>query len=77
MSQTRTGSMIEKLSDTIFAFCLSVLFAPLFFSLNGLETEVGQNINVVLCFTLLSIIRGYIVRRFFNKLNLFNKQDLK
>ncbi len=71
--QTRLGSMIEKLSETTIAFFLSVLLAPLFFSLNGIETEVDQNINIVLCFTLLAIVRGYIVRRVFNKLKLFNK----
>ena len=73
MSQTRLGSIIEKLSETTIAFALSLLFAPLFFSLNGVETEINQNINVVSCFTLLAIVRGYIVRRVFNKLNLFNK----
>ena len=67
MSQSRKMSLLEKIAETSFAFILSVLLAPFFFSINGIESNAGQNINVVLCFTVLAVARGYLVRRVFNK----------
>ncbi len=67
MSQSRKMSLFEKTIETSIAFVLSVMFAPLFFSINGIESDTTQNISVVLCFTILAIARGYVVRRFFNR----------
>lgn len=64
--QSRRMSLIEKLIETGLAFILSVICAPFFFNLNGIESDAMQNINVVLCFTMLAIVRGYLVRRIFN-----------
>lgn len=66
--QTRKMSLIEKLSEIAIAFILSVVLAPLFFKMNGVESDFSQNFNIVICFTLLAIIRGYVVRRVFNKI---------
>jgi hypothetical protein len=68
-------SLIEKIAETSIAFLLSVLLAPLFFSINGIESSVGQNINVVLCFTALAIARGYVIRRVFNRFQFRNKEQ--
>ena len=64
--QTKKMSLIEKLIETFLAFLLSVSLAPVFFKLNGVESDFSQNFNIVICFTLLAIVRGYIVRRAFN-----------
>lgn len=61
-------SLVEKTTETAVAFILSVLLAPLFFKLNGVESDFSQNFNIVVCFTLLAIARGYVVRRVFNKI---------
>lgn len=62
------GELNEYIAEMWIAFFLSLLLAPLFFGINGVETDTFQNVNVVLCFTLLAIVRGYIVRRVFNKI---------
>jgi hypothetical protein len=65
-TQSRKMSFVEKVVETFIAFIVSVVLAPVFFELNGIESNLSQNINVVLCFTALAIIRGYIIRRLFN-----------
>lgn len=69
MSQTRLYSLIEKVLETFASFILSLLFAPMIFKLNGIESDMQQNFTVVLCFTLLAVVRGYVFRRLFNKLD--------
>lgn len=71
--QTRKMSLIEKMVETFFAFLLSVLLAPLFFKINGVESDFSQNFNIVICFTILAIVRGYVVRRIFNKIQSINQ----
>lgn len=68
MSQTRKMSLLEKTVETGFAFLLSVYLAPFFFRINGIESSFTQSLSVVVCFTLLAIVRGYVVRRLFNKI---------
>lgn len=76
MSQTRMGSLIEKTIETTLAFGLSVVLAPVFFKLNGIESDFSQNINIVICFTVLAIVRGYVVRRLFNKLTKLSTENV-
>lgn len=69
MSQARKHSLTEQLLSTAIGFVVSFTFTPLIMQLIGVETTFNQNIGVVLLYTLLSVLRGYGVRRLFNTLH--------
>lgn len=65
--QTKKQSLIEAVSNTAVGFIISLASTFLIFPLVGIESSGGQNIVVVLFFTVISIARSYVLRRFFNK----------
>lgn len=66
MNQTRLVSLIETLVNTAIGFVVSYLAWPPIAAMTGLEYTGGQHAAVTLAFTVLSVARGYVIRRFFN-----------
>ena len=64
--QTKKQSFIESITNTLVGFVISFASTFLIFPLMGFESSVGKNIVITLFFTVVSILRGYIIRRFFN-----------
>lgn len=74
--QTSKGSLIETLVSTGSGFVLSVavwewVVKPIW----HIETSFVENLSITALFTVASIARGYVVRRFFNHLH--NKNNKK
>lgn len=65
--QTRRDSFLESVFNTLIGFCVNYfagfLIIPLVF---GFAVTAGENFKVTFIYTLLSILRGYGLRRFFN-----------
>tara|TARA_R110001632_G_scaffold1171_2_gene4711 strand:- start:9454 stop:9663 length:210 start_codon:yes stop_codon:yes gene_type:complete len=65
--QTKKQSLIESLTNIIvgllFSFCIQLIIYP---SL-GIKVTIGENITITFVFFLASLIRGYFIRRYFNK----------
>lgn len=66
MLQTKSGSFYEAVISTAIGFGLSFVMGHVVFPLYGWELSVGDNLQITLIFTVLSIVRGYVLRRFFN-----------
>jgi hypothetical protein len=65
--QSKRGSLFESLTNTAVGFVLSVLtwefiVKPVW----DLHTSFAENISITLLFTVISILRGYVLRRVFN-----------
>lgn len=67
MSQSKRQSLIEAITNTTVGFGISLLSISIILPLMGFETSTGQNITLTVYFTLISIVRSYILRRIFNK----------
>ena len=67
MTQTRKQSAIETVAGVAIGFVVSLVASMLVFPLFGHAFTLGQNIAITVIFTLLSIARGYAVRRLFNR----------
>jgi hypothetical protein len=67
MKQTKKQSFTEAISNTAVGFIVSYVSTFLIFPLVGLKTTPGTNLIIVLYFTAVSILRGYVIRRLFNK----------
>lgn len=67
MNQTKLESLLEVAVSIAIGFCVSLAFwryvvVPLF----KLPVGTGENLEITALFTVLSVVRSYIMRRFFN-----------
>lgn len=64
--QSKSQSLVETCSNVGIGFVVSYLLwlflLPLLFDI---ETSAGQGLGVTLVYTVASILRGFLVRRFF------------
>ena len=65
--QTKKQSLIESLTNTAIGFVVSYASTFLIFPLLGMQTSAGTNLIITVYFTIISILRGYVIRRWFNK----------
>ena len=65
--QSKLDSLIEAVLSTFLGFVISFISQLVFFPIVGIEVTLAQNFILTVLFTLVSIIRTYIVRRYFNK----------
>lgn len=66
MEQTRLSSLIEAALNTAIGFVLSFAVWPVAAALFDVPYTVGSHFGVVGLFTVVSVARGYVVRRWFN-----------
>lgn len=67
MTQTKQKSFIEAVTNTAIGFVISLAATFVVLPLVGVQSSGAQNLLITLCFTVISIARGYLVRRWFNK----------
>lgn len=65
MSQSRLHSFVEAWTGTIVGFAVSLAMSPIVYPMFGHSFTLIENIWIVLIFTVISVVRGYGVRRFF------------
>jgi hypothetical protein len=67
MSQSRTQSIIETATNILVGywinFAANLIVLPLF----GFHISVRDNLGIGLIYTVISIVRGYVLRRTFNR----------
>lgn len=64
--QSRWMSLVESVSNIAVGYCLAVLTQVLLFPLFGLSISLGENFGIAAVFTLISLIRSFVLRRLFN-----------
>ncbi len=65
--QSKTHSLIETILNTFIGFIISLATAPLAYWICGVEITSSQNLGTAIIMTIISLIRGYTLRRFCNK----------
>jgi len=72
--QNRLNSFIESIANVIIGFLINFIANIYILPLFGFNITISQSIQIGLIFTLISIIRSYLIRRWFNKviIKLFN-----
>lgn len=68
MNQSRLSSFIEQLVNIAIGFNVAITSQLLIFPIFNIYIPLSDNFAICGWFTLVSIIRGYIVRRWFNKM---------
>jgi hypothetical protein len=70
--QSKKNSAIEIAINVGSGYFVGILVQLLIFPYFGLDVSLADNALITLCFTIASFIRGYIVRRIFNKYGIDN-----
>jgi hypothetical protein len=65
--QTKKYSFIESLTNTFTGLLVSFAIQLIIYPVLNIPVNISQNVIITLVFTFASIIRGYLVRRLFNK----------
>jgi hypothetical protein len=67
MSQTKSESLVEAITNTVIGFGINftanLIILPLVL---GIAVPVSANLTIGIIFTAISVIRSYILRRFCN-----------
>lgn len=63
---TRLESFIESVINTGLGFLLALVTQILIYPLFDIEVSLGDQTLLALIFTAVSLVRGYVVRRYFN-----------
>lgn len=69
MSQSRLHSVAESLTSTAIGFVVSWAATPSILAAFGMKASVATAFGITVIYTVISIIRGYFVRRLFNRLH--------
>lgn len=66
--QTKRGSFLEAVINTVIGYIFTLAFSPIIYKIAGIKMSRATMGFVVFMFTIISVIRSYLIRRFFNKL---------
>jgi len=67
MSQTRMSSFTESVVNMTSGYVIGVLSQIAVFPVLGVSVTMGENLILGVYFTIVSIVRSYVVRRWFNR----------
>lgn len=66
ISQPRTHSVLESLANVAIGYGIALLSQIIVFPLFGIHIGIKENIGIGAVFTVISIVRSYVLRRLFN-----------
>lgn len=66
--QTRLMSMVETITNVAIGLIVSFLSQVVIFKYYDIHISLAQNLELTLYFTVVSILRSYALRRFFNSI---------
>lgn len=69
MTQSRLASLLESCFNILIGFSVSVAANALILPLYGMPFSFSVTFQIGLWFTLISLVRSYLVRRLFNRLH--------
>lgn len=70
MSQSRKGSAVEAVANVVLGYWIAVGSQMAIFPLFGVNLPVTDNMLIGVLFTVVSLVRSYLLRRLFNRFKL-------
>ena len=65
--QSRKGSAAEAIANTAIGYVVAVAAQAVILPAFGLHASTGQHLGIAAAFTAVSLVRGYVLRRVFNR----------
>ena len=73
MTQSRGMSMVESATNVVVGYVLAILTQLAVFPLFGLEAALGEHMAIGTAFVAVSLARGYLLRRVFERIRVANR----
>lgn len=67
MKQSPKKSLIESITQTVIGLGTSIILQLILYPMMGIPVTFSQNLIITLVFFLVSIIRGFLIRRWFER----------
>jgi hypothetical protein len=67
MKQSKKHSALESATNVIVGLFVSIVAQMILYPVLGIPVSFNQNLIITLVFFVLSFVRGYVIRRIFNK----------
>jgi hypothetical protein len=77
MAQTKIGSFAEAWANIFVGFSINFVANMLILPLFGFKVTAGGAFEIGLIFTVISLMRSYVLRRWFNGLKFGNNEVTK
>ena len=68
MKQSKRHSLLESIANVVIGLIISIIAQIVLYWLMDIPVSFGQNLVITGVFFVLSFVRGYIIRRLFNRL---------
>ncbi|HEY0853041.1 MAG TPA: hypothetical protein VGD96_24225 [Bradyrhizobium sp.] len=65
--QSKRGSLIEAAANTAIGYLVAVAANVVVLPMFGMHPSVSQSFGIGAAFTVISLVRSYALRRFFNR----------
>jgi len=65
--QSKKDSLKESITNVIIGYMVALVSQILIFPIVGVDASIDQNLVIGVYFTIISLLRSYLVRRYFNK----------
>lgn len=75
MTQTRIGSFVEAAANITVGFAINWAANMMILPWFGYDVTAGDAFGIGLVFTAISLVRSYVIRRWFNGLRFGNTED--
>ncbi|KXJ55176.1 MAG: hypothetical protein AXW15_07875 [Neptuniibacter sp. Phe_28] len=66
MHQTRIESLLESIVNIVIGYVVALISQIVVFPMVGIEVSITTNLVIGFWFTLISLVRSYVIRRWFN-----------
>lgn len=66
--QTRRASLAEAITNVLVGYCVAIAAQVVIFPMFGIHIGAGSHAAIGLLFTLVSLVRSYVLRRLFETL---------
>ena len=76
MTQSKKMSLLETLTSTVIGYTIAVSAQVVIFPFFDIHVPLHDNLMIGALFTIVSVVRGYFVRRLFNMYEPFKRRRL-
>ena len=67
MKQSRAMSLVESVANVVVGYALAIATQIVVFPWFGIETGLAEHLTIGLAFVGVSLVRGYVLRRLFER----------
>lgn len=77
MQQSKFSSLFESALNVLIGYVIAIGAQLVVFPLFNIHASVSESMAIAACFTAVSLLRSYLIRRFFNAQTVKNSLKIK